>query len=143
MLYQAKECHESPYGCFYKHCGGYFYLSIYPQLQILSSTFTLLFSRSYIRNKARLSTLSELNTTSAWLKAMASPFLGLAIPCSEFLMAAHLWLGIPIVSASKAFPCACSLCIDQYGDHLLGCGRGRYWIRGHDILRDMIHSALQ
>ena len=88
-------------------------------------TFLVLFdhllSHSDIRNQVRLNALSASRETSAWLKAIPIPSLGLDIPDSEFHIDLWIWLGIRLIPPSSSLICPCTQFIDQYGDHILGC----------------------
>ena len=101
-----------------------------------------LVSNSSIRDRARLLAASDsAGCSSAWLKAIPNPSLGLAMPVTEFVVAVHIWLGIPLFPTVQL--CSCSSSIDSYGDHLLGCSYGPLRIRRHDALtRILFHSML-
>ena len=61
----------------------------------------------------------------------------------EFVLAVKVWLGIPIFySSPQSLRCSCGQIIDQFGDHLLGCGQGPLRTKRHDALRDVIWHAL-
>ena len=101
-----------------------------------------LVSNSSIRDRARLLAASDsTGCSSAWLKAIPNPSLGLAMPVTEFVVAVRIWLGIPLFPTAQL--CSCSSLIDSYGDHLLGCSYGPLRIRRHDALtRILFHSML-
>lgn len=92
--------------------------------------------------RARLSALASSNDSSSWLRAPPINSLGLSIPNSEFIMASHIWLGIPLFTSNPSPLCPCGSAIDPNGDHLLGCGHGPLRIRRHDALREIIFQAL-
>ena len=52
------------------------------------------------------------------------------------------WLGIPIFFSTNPVRCSCGSTVDQFGDHLLGCGHGPMRNRQHDALCDVIFHAL-
>ena len=72
---------------------------------------------------ARLLALSNSSgLVCAWLRALLSPQLGLALLPAEFVMALHLWLGIPVFPEADPALCSChQLVSDHFGDHLIGC----------------------
>ena len=41
------------------------------------------------------------------------------MPVTKFVIAVHLWLGVPLLPPSQL--CVCYTLIDTFGDHLLGC----------------------
>ena len=110
--------------------------------EINTAKFSKLVNNCDIRNKARLLALSS-SFSSAWLKAVPTPSLGLAIPGPEFLVALHQYLGLPILTPTSNVRCACSSIVDLFGDHWLGCGVGPHRTGRHNALRDVIFSALQ
>ena len=87
-----------------------------------------------------LSDSSEL--ACAWLRALPSPQLGLALLPAEFVVALHLWLGIPVFSEADPALCSCHQLVDRFGDHLIGCSHGPLRIRRHNTLCDIINYAL-
>ena len=98
-----------------------------------------LHSNSPLRDKARLMACAAPHA-AAWLRAIPAPSLGLTMSRHEFVLAARLWLGIPVFSS--CIRCPCRQLIDPMGDHLLGCGHGPLRIRRHDALRQMLYHAL-
>ena len=60
----------------------------------------------------------------------------------EFVCSLRYWLGVPLFSATSPVRCPCGSVVDQFGDHLLGCGHGPMRIRRHDALCDVIYHAL-
>ena len=55
-----------------------------------------LVSNSSIHDRACLLAASDsAGCSSAWLKAISNPSLGLAMPVTEFVVAVSIWLGIP------------------------------------------------
>jgi len=64
----------------------------------------------------------------------------LALPGPEFVVALHLWLGIPLFPLSPL--CLCVTSIDQFGDHPLESTHGPMRIRCHDALVDIVFHAL-
>ena len=77
------------------------------------------------------------------LRLPQSLLLGWIYWGSEFNIALRICLGIPLIPPSSSLICPCTQCIDQYGDHLLGCSCGPYRIRRHDALRDIIYHTLK
>ena len=49
-------------------------------------------------------------------------------------------IGVPVFSGSLR--CSCGTVIDDFGDHILGCGSGPMRIRRHDVICDVIWHAL-
>ena len=47
-----------------------------------------------------------------------------------------------IVASTDSIHCSCGSVVDQFGDHLLGCGHGPMRIRQHDALCDVVFHAL-
>ena len=45
-------------------------------------------------------------------------------------------------SSTDSVRCSCGSAVDQFGDHLLGCGHGPIRIHQHDALCDVIFHAL-
>ena len=72
----------------------------------------------------------------------SGPFLQFlwALPVSrqEFVCSLWYWLGIPIFSSTDSVHCSCGSAVDQFGDHLLGCGHDPMRICRHDVLCDVI-----
>ena len=55
----------------------------------------------------------------------------------------RLWLGIPLFPSDLGSKrCFCGQILDQFGDHLLGCGHNNLRIRRHDTLSDVLFHAL-
>ena len=52
----------------------------------------------------------------------------------EFVYSLWYWLGIPLFTSTDSIRCSCGSVIDQFGDHLLGCGHGSMRIRQHDTM---------
>ena len=78
----------------------------------------------------------------AWLWALLSPQLGLALPPAEFVVALRLWLGIPVFPEADPALCSCYQLADHFGDHLIGCSHGPLCIRRHNALCDIVYYAL-
>ena len=96
-----------------------------------------------ICDRARLLVLSDPSGLAcAWLQVLPSPQLGLAIPPAEFVVALHLWLGIPVFSEMDPSACSCHQLVDCFGDHIIGCSHGPLRIRRHNALCDIIYFAL-
>ena len=57
--------------------------------------------------------------------------LGLTMSRWEFMCSLWYWLGI---LSTDSVRCSCGSTVDQFGNHLLGCG--------HDIMRISRHGAL-
>ena len=60
----------------------------------------------------------------------------------EFVGYLRYCLGVPLFSATSPVRCPCGSVVDQFGNHLLGCGHGPMRIRSHDVLCDVIYHAL-
>ena len=95
-----------------------------------------------LRDRARLNTISAQHA-GAWLRAVPNPNIGLAMPQKEFTISLRLWLGIPLFPSDLGSKrCFCGQILDQFGDHLLGCGHNNLRIRRHDTLSDVLFHAL-
>ena len=92
--------------------------------------------------QARIRAISSHSCASAWLRAIPSGSLGLTMSRQEFVCSLWYWLGISIFSSTDSVRCSCGSAVDQFGDHLLGCGHGPMRIRQHDALCDVIFHAL-
>ena len=101
-----------------------------------------LLSSCSLRDQARIRTISSHSCASAWLGAIPSVSLGLTMSRQEFVCSLWYWLGIPIFSSTDSVRCSCDSVVDQFGDHLLGCGHGPMKICRHDALCDVIFHAL-
>ena len=102
-----------------------------------------LHSQYSIRDRARLLAVSDTSGFAyAWLRALPSPKLGLALPPAEFVVALRLWLGIPVFPEADLTLWSCHQLIDRFGDHLIGCSHGPLRIRRHNALYDIIYYAL-
>ena len=63
------------------------------------------------------------------------------MPVTEFVVAVHIWLRIPLFPTAPL--CTCSSSIYSYGGHLLGCSYGPLHIHRHDALICILfHSML-
>ena len=112
------------------------------QSQVDKWDFDLLKESCFIRDKARLNTISEPHA-GAWLTAIPNPNLGLAMSRHESTIAVHLWLGLPLFSSPpNAVRCICGQVLDKFGDHLFGCRKISLHSRCHNALRDVIFQAL-
>ena len=112
------------------------------QKQVDTRKFDSLKQSSTIRDQARLNAVSEPHA-GAWLTAIPSPNLGLAMSRHEFTVALRLRLGIPLFpSHSNAVRCPSGQLIDKFGDHLLRCRKNSLRSKRHDALRDAIYNAL-
>ena len=60
----------------------------------------------------------------------------------EFVCSLRYLLGVPLFSATSLLCCPFGSVVDQFGDHLLGCGHGPIRIRRHDTLCDVIYHVL-
>lgn len=92
-----------------------------------------------MRDQACLRELSECSgktNSSAWLKAIPQPSLGLAGASHEFTIALCLWLGVDI------FQCSCLSVIDRCGDHPLGYSHALH-IHHHDALVSILYHVLK
>ena len=99
-----------------------------------------LVSNCSIHNRTHLLAASDSSgCSSAWLKAMLNPSLGLAMPVTELVVAVHIWLGIPLFPTAQL--CTCSSSINCYGDHLLGCSYGPLHICRYDALTCICYCA--
>ena len=103
---------------------------------------TLVLIVPFVIEPGRLLAASDsAGCSSAWLKAIPNPSLGLAMPVTEFVVAVHIWLGIPLFPTVQL--CSCSSSIDSYGDHLLDCSYCPFLICRHDALTCLLfHSML-
>ena len=101
-----------------------------------------LLSSCSLRDQARIRAISSHSCASAWLRAIPSASLGLTMSRQEFVCSLWYWLGIPILSSADSVRCSCGSVVDQFGDHLLGCGHGPMRIRRHDALCDIVFHAL-
>ena len=110
-------------------------------LQVITDATRLqnLHSNSPLRDKALLTPCAAPHA-AAWLQAIPAPSLSLTMSRHEFVLAARLWLGIPVFSS--CIRCPCRQLIDPMGDHLLGCGHGPLRIRHHDALRQVLYHAM-
>ena len=92
-----------------------------------------------LRDKAQLNTIGTPET-GAWLRAVPNPNLGFTMSRQEFTLSLSMWLGRHI------FPhpvrCVCGQTIDNYGDHVLGCGHGPLRIKCHDALSEVVWHTL-
>ena len=60
---------------------------------------------------------------------------------NEFVTAAKVWLGLPVLPVDLRCTCGRALC--EFGDHLLGCrGLSGLRIRRHDELKSILFHAL-
>ena len=103
---------------------------------------TLLLNSLTIRDQARIRSISADPCTSSWLRAIPCDSLGLSMSSQEFVCSLRYRLGVPLFSAISPVRCPCGSVVDQFGDHLLGCGHGPMRIRRHDALCDVIYHAL-
>ena len=78
-----------------------------------------LHSNSPLRDKARLTACAAPHA-AAWLRAIPAPSFGLTMSRHEFVLAARLWLGIPVFSS--CIRCPCRQLINPMGDHLQSWG---------------------
>ena len=101
-----------------------------------------LVTNSSVRDRVCLLAASDsAGCSSAWLKAIPHPSLGLAMPITEFVVAVHIWLGVPLFPTAQF--CTCSSSIDSYSDHLLGCSYGPLRIcRCNALTYILFHSVL-
>ena len=99
---------------------------------------TLLLNSLTIRDQARIHSISADPCTSSWLRVIPCDSLGLTMSSQEFVCFLRYWLGVPLFSVC----CPCGSVVDQFGDHLLGCGHGPMSICWHNALRDVIYHAL-
>ena len=94
------------------------------------------------RDRARLNMISAQHA-GAWLRAVTNPNMVLTMPQKEFTISLRLWLGIPLFPSDLGSKrCFCGQFLDQFGDHLLGCGPNNLRIRRHDTLSDVLFHAL-
>ena len=111
------------------------------QASLDDQLFASIFNTSTIRDQACLRAVAHSSgVSSGWLKAIPQPTLGLAFSPHEFVIAVHLWLGVPLFPLLPL--CTCLSVIDQFGDHLLGCSHGPLRIQRHDALVSIVHHAL-
>ena len=109
------------------------------QSAIDDQTYSNILSQYSIRDRVRLLALSDSSGLAcAWSWALPSPQLGLALPPAEFVVALHLWLGIPVFSEADPALCSYHQLVDRFGDHLIGCSHGPLHIRRHNALCDII-----
>ena len=88
-----------------------------------------LLSSCSLRDQARIHAISSHACASAWLRAIPSVSLGLTMSRQEFVCSLWYWLGIPSFASTDSIRCSCGSVVDQFGDHLLGCGHGLMRIR--------------
>ena len=116
------------------------------QREILSPVNCLILSS--LKENASLRERARLNTVAAphggdWLRAIPNPRLGLTMSPHEFVLAARIWLGVPILPfPPKSLKCVCGTILDPYGDHFLSCGHGPLRTRRHDALCEIVYHAL-
>ena len=103
---------------------------------------TLLLNSLTIWDQARIRSISADPCTSSWLWAIPCDSLGLSMSSQEFVCSLRHWFGVPLFSATSPVCCPYGSVVDQFGDHLLGCGHGPMRIRRHDALCDVIYHAL-
>ena len=102
------------------------------QSVIDDQTYANVLSQYSIRDRTRLLALSDSSGLAcAWLRALPSPKLGLALSPAEFVVAVRIWLGIPVFSEADSVLCSCHQLVDRFGDH-----------RRHNALCDIIYYAL-
>ena len=101
-----------------------------------------LLSSCSLRDQARICAISSHACASAWLRANPSVSLGLTMSRQEFVCSVWYWLGIPLFASTGSIRCSCGSVVDQFGDHLLGCGHGPMRIRRHNALCDVVFHAL-
>ena len=112
------------------------------QFQLDVCQFNSLLSSCSLRDQARICAISSHAYASAWLRAIPSVSLGLAMSGQEFVCSLWYWLGIPLFTFTDPIRCSCGSVVDRFGDHLLGCGHGPMRIRRHDALCDIVFHAL-
>ena len=74
---------------------------------------------------------------------LAIPLVSLSLTMSsqELVYSVWYWLGIPILSSTDSVRCSCGSVVDQFGDHLLGCGHAPMRIHWHDALCDIFSCS--
>ena len=92
-----------------------------------------------LRDKARLNTIGTPET-GAWLWAVPNPNLGLTMSRQDVSLSLSMWLGCRI--CPHPVRCVCRQTIDEYGDHVLGCGHGQLRIKRHDALCEVAWHTL-
>ena len=112
------------------------------QFQLDVCQFNSLLSSCSLRDQARIRAIFSHACASAWLRAIPSISLGLAMSGQEFVCSLWYWLGIPLFTSTDPIRCSCGSVVDRFGDHLLGCGHGLMRIRRHDALCDIVFHAL-
>ena len=98
-----------------------------------------------MHNQARIRAISSHACASAWLRAIPSVSLSLAMSGQEFVCSLWYWLGIPLFTSTDPIRCSCGSVVDRFGDHLLGCmwpSHGPMRIRRYDALCDIVFHAL-
>ena len=100
-------------------------------------------ANSSLRDQARLNTVRTPHAGS-WLRAIPNPKLGLSMTKQECVTACKVWLGLPLFPPPcRGIRCICGKVLDEFGDHLLGCGRRALRTKRHNALRDIIfHHVL-
>ena len=100
-------------------------------------------ANSSLRDQARLNTVRTPHAGS-WLRAIPNPKLGLSMTKQECVTACKVWLGLPLFPPPcRGIRCICGNVLDEFGDHLLGCGRRALRTKRHNALRDIIfHHVL-
>ena len=107
-----------------------------------ASVLSTIKSNSSLRDQARLGTLASPHSGS-WLRACLNPKVGLSMNREEFVISSRVWLGLSIFpSPPNAIRCTCGRVLDNFGDHLLGCGRRALRTMRHNALRDVIYHHL-
>ena len=98
-------------------------------------------SASETRDKARLNCVSR-EGAGDWLTALPSKSLGLHLRKSEFILATHYRLGLPVFLTEGACPMErCRGFGDKFGDHAISCAIGGERISKHNHVRDAIFAA--
>jgi len=67
------------------------------QVPLDNDCFQSLIASSSIQDRARLLAATDsVGCSSAWLKAIPHPSLGITMPVAEFVAAVRIWLGVPL-----------------------------------------------
>ena len=88
-------------------------------------------------DRVRLEAIAADNA-SAWMRAVPSPGLGLAIPPDVMSVLVKWWLGLPVSPLGQVCPRCPTHALDQAGHHALTCKRGPHITARHKALRDCL-----
>ena len=94
-------------------------------------------ANSSLRDQALLNTISAPHSGS-WLRAIPNPKIGLGMTKEEYVTTSKVWLGLPFPPPCRVIRCLCGHVLDEFGDHLLGCGRRALRTKRHNALTDIL-----